>query len=180
MFRTIELDARESQSSQTLRYGFGQTPVGPALIGWNERTVWYLALAAQDRTQSLQNLREQGIAQALVQDGSGAAQLLSEIFDSPGSSEIIIAMQGTPFQRKVWQELLKIKRAEQISYGEIAARLGLSGAARAVGSAVGANRIAYLIPCHRVARKSGDSARFRWGLQVKRDLCQWEADVTCV
>jgi AraC family transcriptional regulator, regulatory protein of adaptative response / methylated-DNA-[protein]-cysteine methyltransferase len=180
MFRTIELDARESQNSQTLRYGFGQTPVGPALIGWNERTIWYLALAAQDQVQALQDLREQGLAQTLVQDNNGAMQLLREVFDSSGSSDITIAMQGTPFQRKVWQELLKIKHAEQVSYGEIAARLGLSGAARAVGSAVGANRIAYLIPCHRVARKSGDSARFRWGLDVKRELCQWEADLTCV
>ena len=180
MFRTIELDTRELDNSQMLKYGFGQTPVGPALIGWNERTIWYLALAAEDQAQARQNLREQGLAQTLVQDNSGAAQMLSKVFELPVSSEITVAMQGTPFQRKVWQELLKIQPAEQTSYGEIAARLGLSGAARAVGSAVGANRIAYLIPCHRVARKSGESARFRWGLDVKRELCRWEAEVTCV
>ena len=180
MFRAIEFDVKRPLDSRVLSYGFGQTPVGDALIGWNEQTIWYLALAAQDRAAALEELQAQRLTETLREDTAGSAQMLSQVFDPPASKDIMVAIHGTPFQRKVWNELLRIQRAERVSYGEIAARLGLPGAARAVGSAVGANRIAYLIPCHRVVRKSGESARFRWGLDVKRQLSQWEAAGTCV
>jgi len=183
MFRTVEREATGLQSLQgprALRYGFGQTPVGVALVAWSEQTIWYLALAAQDRIAALQDLQAQRLTETLQEDPDGSAQILRQVFDLPSANDIAIAIHGTPFQRKVWNELLRIKRAEQVSYGEIAARLGVPGAARAVGSAVGANRIAYLIPCHRVVRKSGESARFRWGLDIKRQLSQWEAAGTCV
>jgi AraC family transcriptional regulator of adaptative response/methylated-DNA-[protein]-cysteine methyltransferase len=86
-----------------------------------------------------------------------------------------LLLRGTPFQIKVWEALLRIPEGEVSSYGLLARRLGYpSGAARAVGSAVGANAIAYLIPCHRVIRGSGALGGYRWGLERKVAMLGWE------
>ncbi|MEM7792348.1 MAG: MGMT family protein, partial [Verrucomicrobiota bacterium] len=81
---------------------------------------------------------------------------------------------GTSFQKKIWQELLKVPFGKTVSYGELANAIGKPLAARAVGSAVGANPICLLIPCHRVLPASGRSGNYRWGPQIKRALLDAE------
>jgi AraC family transcriptional regulator of adaptative response/methylated-DNA-[protein]-cysteine methyltransferase len=82
---------------------------------------------------------------------------------------------GTPFQLQVWQALLAIPPGQVATYGQIAAALGRPRAARAVGAAVAANPLAWLIPCHRVIGASGALTGYRWGLPVKRAMLAWEA-----
>lgn len=81
-----------------------------------------------------------------------------------------VAMSGTDFQLLVWQELTHIKRGERITYSELAARIGKPTATRAVASAVGANPISLIVPCHRVVRSDGSLGGYYWGMEIKRKI----------
>jgi AraC family transcriptional regulator of adaptative response/methylated-DNA-[protein]-cysteine methyltransferase len=83
-------------------------------------------------------------------------------------------VRGTPFQVRVWRALLQIPAGTLISYGALATALARPGAARAVGTAVGRNPLAYLIPCHRVIRGTGVIGDYRWGTARKRAMLAWE------
>ncbi|MEJ1470098.1 MAG: methylated-DNA--[protein]-cysteine S-methyltransferase, partial [Candidatus Sedimenticola sp. (ex Thyasira tokunagai)] len=84
-------------------------------------------------------------------------------------------VRGTNFQVKVWQALLNIPQGYALTYGNIATWIGSPNASRAVGSAIGKNPVAYLIPCHRVIRGSGIIGEYRWGSDRKRAMIAWEA-----
>lgn len=176
MLQTLELERSSPGGPPTLEFGFGATPVGLALLAWNAQGIWSLAFVDADQHLARIDLQSQWPRASFVQDDVAASRLLARVFAPDGADGLTVVLQGTAFQRRVWHELLKIPRAGQVSYGEIARRLGQPAAARAVGSAVGANRVAYLIPCHRVARNNGQSTGFRWGLATKKRLCDWEAD----
>jgi O-6-methylguanine DNA methyltransferase len=81
-----------------------------------------------------------------------------------------LQLDGTEFQKAVWRELLKIKRGKTSTYGDIAAMIGKPKAVRAVGSAVGANPVSLLVPCHRVVNKSGNKVSYFWGREIKEKL----------
>ena len=82
---------------------------------------------------------------------------------------------GTNFQLKVWQALLGIPTGSMVCYEELGGLVGAPNSSRAIGSAVGRNSIAYLIPCHRVIRKSGNLGGYRWGEPRKSAILAWEA-----
>ena len=84
--------------------------------------------------------------------------------------EVYIALNGTVFQNKVWSALLGIPYGEERTYADIAAIIGNPKASRAVGSAVSANNIAMLVPCHRVRSKTGDTLKYRWGSELKKQI----------
>lgn len=86
-----------------------------------------------------------------------------------------LKMTGTPFQMKVWKALLKIPRGQTRTYTEIAEAVGSPKAVRAVGSACGKNKIAFLVPCHRVVASNGKLGGYRWGLERKKAMLAWEA-----
>ena len=83
---------------------------------------------------------------------------------------VSVSVSGTPFQQAVWRALLEVPRGSLTSYGRLAMAIGAPGAARAVGAACGANRVALLIPCHRVIRESGELSGYRWGMDRKVGL----------
>lgn len=87
---------------------------------------------------------------------------------------VSVSVSGTPFQLAVWRALLGVPRGSLTSYGRLAMAIGAPGAARAVGAACGANRVALLIPCHRVIRESGELSGYRWGMDRKVGLLAWE------
>ncbi|NDV62349.1 methylated-DNA--[protein]-cysteine S-methyltransferase [Puniceicoccales bacterium CK1056] len=99
-------------------------------------------------------------------------ELLAEA--AKGDASLKLCPIGTPFQRKVWQHLICIPFSTTRTYGEIASELGSANHARAVGTAVGANPIAWLIPCHRVLPASGKTGAYRWGSNYKKMLLEWE------
>jgi AraC family transcriptional regulator of adaptative response/methylated-DNA-[protein]-cysteine methyltransferase len=86
----------------------------------------------------------------------------------------VLAPVGTNFQVKVWEALLELGSRGPTSYSEIAAAIGNPGASRAVGQAVGANPVAWLIPCHRVLRRDGGLGGYHWGVPRKRAMLAWE------
>ncbi|WP_299979578.1 methylated-DNA--[protein]-cysteine S-methyltransferase [Desulfobacula sp.] len=88
--------------------------------------------------------------------------------------DLELNVQGTDFQKKVWQELVKIPYGETISYGDLAKRIGNPNASRAVGMANGKNPVSIIVPCHRVIGKNGSLTGFGGGLEVKKNLLELE------
>ncbi len=115
-------------------------------------------------------------AATVSRDDAGARSWLATIFPStPVRGRLHLLLRGTNFQIQVWEALLRIAPGETVSYGALASRIGSPRAARAVGSAVAANTVAYLIPCHRVIRESGETGQYRWGCVRKQAMLGWEA-----
>ena len=105
-----------------------------------------------------------------------AAAQLSAYFDGERSGfDLPLDLQGTAFQRAVWQELLRIAPGSTISYGEIARRLGSAAASRAVGSAVGRNPVSVIVPCHRVVGSGGALTGYAGGIDRKTRLLALES-----
>jgi AraC family transcriptional regulator of adaptative response/methylated-DNA-[protein]-cysteine methyltransferase len=153
----------------TIRFGFSQSPFGEALIGWTERGICAVEFVS-GRTEALKRLRQRW-PKAALKAGNARAQA-KKIFSS---SRQPLVVSGTPFQVKVWEALLRIPTGKAVSYGELAKAVGKPKAARAVGSAVGSNSIAYLIPCHRVLRSAGVAGEYRWGASRKKAILAWES-----
>ncbi len=168
-------EIRAQGAGVELRHGIAATPLGEALFGWTTRGVCHLAFVDTDAAAKLAALRADWPAADFVRDDTGAVELATRVFPAtlaPGRLHLLL--KGTNFQIKVWEALLKIPPAALVSYGRLAGHLGMPRAARAVGSAVAANHIAWLIPCHRVIREDGESANYRWGVERKLALRVWE------
>jgi len=161
-------------------YGHGMTPFGPAVVVWSVGGLLALWLDATDCRDALTAVRERFGVDVSRRSDTDAEIWLAKVFGS-GTTESIatqvlpVLVRGTPFELQVWQALCQIPYASVQSYGALALALGRPGAARAVGSAVARNCVAFLIPCHRVVRKSGQTGQFRWGEHIKRGLIAWEA-----
>ncbi len=169
-------EIRQGGAGVELRHGIAATPLGTALFGWTARGVCHLAFCDGDDAAQFALLQARWPAADFNRDEAGAADLAARVFPSaPQPGRLHLLLKGTNFQLKVWEALLKIPPATLVSYRQLAAALGMPRASRAVGSAVAANSIGYLIPCHRVIRESGDGASYRWGLERKLALHAWEA-----
>lgn len=168
-------EIRAQGAGVELHHGFAATPLGEALFGWTPRGVCHLAFCDDDHAAKLDVLRKDWPAARLIRDDAGAGALAQRIFPAtPTPGKLHLLLRGTNFQIKVWEALLKIPPASLVSYGRLAAHLGQPRAARAIGSAVAANNIAWLIPCHRVIREDGGSSSYRWGVERKLALHAWE------
>ena len=157
-----------------INYSLQESPFGKIVVASTNIGICSLFFASE--SEALPYLRKQ-FPKALLKkrevDLHGEAV---QIFDKDWIKEekLKLHLQGTPFQLKVWECLLKIPMGAFVSYGDIAEKLGDKNASRAVGSAVGKNPIGYLIPCHRVIQKNGNIGGFLWGVEKKREILAWE------
>ena len=160
-------------------YGFHPTPFGKCLIGVTGRGICWLSFHEQSSPRTaLSDLRSHWSGAELEEQPAATGPIVNQIFsnlDKQGKSPLGLLLMGTNFQIKVWQALLRIPRGEVTTYENIGEMIGARKSARAVGSAVGDNRVAYLIPCHRVIRKSGMLGGYHWGEPRKRAMLAWEA-----
>lgn len=157
-------------------HGHAPTPFGEALIGWTPRGICHLAFCDGNRNSGIASLASQWPGAKLVTDDGAAIRLAGKIFGGRQRSDRLhLVLRGTNFQIKVWEALIGIEPAQRVSYSRLAALAGSPQAQRAVGSALAANRIAYLIPCHRVIRESGDIGNYRWGPERKAAMLAWES-----
>ena len=169
-------EIRRQGSGVILRYGVAPTPFGEALLGWTPRGICYLAFFDRDYELRLKELSQAWPAAELLRDDRRAARLCGRIFTAePQPGKLHLLLRGTNFQIKVWEALLGIGPSRLMSYSTFARMAGCPGAQRAVGSAVAANRVGYLIPCHRVIRESGDVGQYHWGSARKIAIQAWEA-----
>lgn len=155
----------------TIRYGCHQTPFGPAFLGLTGRGVCHLSFCGP--AQGLAELKKRWPRAVLARRPSATAPVAARIFGAGGKIPVVLA--GTPFQLKVWEALLRIPAGRAASYGQVAAAVGHPRAVRAVGTAVGRNAVAFLIPCHRVLRGTGLLGGYRWGAGRKRAMLGWES-----
>lgn len=162
----------------TVRYGVHATPFGDALLGETERGVCGLAFlggsAEEGPEAALADLRARWSRSRFVADEAGTGAVARRIFE-PGSDPLPLCVQGTNFQVRVWEALLRIPPGAATTYGALADALGQPTVSRAVGSAVGANPVGVLIPCHRVLRQTGAFGAYCWGAERKRLLLGWES-----
>lgn len=162
----------------TIAFGIHQTPFGDCLLATTGRGVCGLYfLDDVTRGGEVAALHERWPAATLVEDCATTEPVAQRIFAPTSSQEapLPVLLAGTNFQIKVWEALLRVPAGSVCTYEDIAQSLGQPTAARAVGGAVGANSIAYLIPCHRVIRKSGIIQDYRWGSTRKKAILGWEA-----
>jgi len=159
-----------------ISYGFHETPFGEALLGLTARGLCFLGFVEQEREATLNTLRGEWPYATLKQDQGRTTRLLPAVFGAESPSQPLpLYLNGTNFQLKVWEALLNIPTGNVTTYEALAAAIGQPAAARAVGTAVGHNPIAYLIPCHRVIRKVGEFGNYRYGSARKKALLGWEA-----
>ena len=166
-------------SGLTIRYGFHDCPFGCALLMLTQQGICGLAFADEGGEQAVfADMRSRWPDADYIEDAEATGPSVARIFD-PASwkaeQPLRIVFIGTDFETQVWQTLLKLPLGQATSYSDIAAHLGKSGAARAVGSAVGRNPISFVVPCHRVLAKSGGLGGYHWGITRKQAILGWEA-----
>ena len=155
-----------------ITYGYGLTPFGKALIAWTGRGVCFLAFGEEEKV--LSEALEKSWGKADLSENRDAAQsYLEKIFLD--KKKVDLCVKGTNFQINVWKALLNIPYASVTTYKDIAQVVEKPKAVRAVATAIGANDLAYLIPCHRVIAKSGAMSGYRWGVDRKKILLAVEA-----
>ncbi|HVO32418.1 MAG TPA: methylated-DNA--[protein]-cysteine S-methyltransferase [Elusimicrobiota bacterium] len=163
--------------------GFAASPFGDCLLAWGPRGICHVAFVETGRRAAAwATLRAAWPAARLDRRDTGAVRLARRLFrrPTPGSPQPLLRafVRGTPFQVRVWRALLQTPPGSVVTYGELSKRLNNRKAARAVGSAVGSNSLAYLIPCHRVIRQTGAIGDYRWGSVRKRAMLAWESGIT--
>ena len=173
---------KEGGRGLTIAYGVHDSPFGPCLLAATERGVCGLHFVNGGGLEpEIELLHHRWPHARLVRDDKTSAVTLADIFTPsqpahlPARPPLRLLLAGTNFQLKVWEALLRIPAGGACTYEDVARAIGQPTAARAVGSAVGANEIAYLIPCHRVIRKSGIVQEYRWGSTRKKAILGWEA-----
>ena len=160
----------------TIRWGFAPSPFGDCIVMWTPRGICGLGfIGDKSRDASYKDLAERWPAARYVKAASAAARLAGDAFAPVDKRQKLgLMLMGSPFQIKVWEALLKVPEGGLVSYDALAAAIGQPGAARAVGSAVGANSISFLIPCHRAIRKTGVISDYHWGRARKLAIIGWE------
>jgi len=171
-------EVRRGGESLEIRYGFHPSPFGECLIAATPRGICALRfVGAAGRAAELDALAREWPRATLVPDRGATAILAERAFTDLAGSKVPLRLhlKGTNFQIKVWEALLAIPEGAVTTYSALARSIGQSGAARAVGSAVGRNPVALLIPCHRVLRSVGDISGYRWGAARKQAMLTREA-----
>lgn len=164
----------------TIRYGVHPSPFGPMLLAVTGRGVCGLFFLPDpaDATAELAELQRFWHGAELRADPAATglvARRLFDLDDKHRNEPLRLLVKGTNFQVNVWKALLRIPPGRLCAYDDVARAVGAPAACRAVGQAVGANPIAYLIPCHRVIRRAGRVGGYRWDPVRKRALIAWEA-----
>jgi len=163
----------------TIKYGFHPSPFGECLLATTERGICgFFFVKNRDRKDPLTELRYFWQQADIVEDPPASRELIDRIFNpsfDSTSAPLHLILNGTNFQIKVWEALIKIPFGAVVSYEDVAVQVGLPGATRAVGSAVGKNPISFIIPCHRVIRKTADFGNYGGGTARKKAILGWEA-----
>ena len=163
-----------------IAYGLHPSPFGPCFVGQTERGICALGFAdgGEGNGEAVRaEFERRWPAARFHEDRAATAHVAARIFgERPAdSTPLRLAVAGTNFQLKVWEALLRIPPGRITSYYALGQALGLPRSARAVGGAVAANPVSYLIPCHRVIRHTGRVSHYEWGRSRKRVMLGWEA-----
>ncbi len=167
---------RAGGADMTIRYRTAASPLGRMLVAATDAGVCSIAFGKDNRAL-VDELRERFPKAKLVHAKSDVGWfaeavefVASQMSEHPRAAQFPLDVRATAFQQRVWKALKEIPRGETRSYGEIARKLGMPKAARAVGSAIGSNPLAVVVPCHRAIHSDGSIAGYRWGVERKKKL----------
>lgn len=169
-------DYKNGGENLNINYSFADSPFGNVIVASTPKGICHLAFY-EDETLAIRNLQIQFPAANYKQVVDSAQQNALFIFNHDWGKieQIKLHLKGTDFQLKVWESLLKIPMGKLSTYGTIAKNLDNPNASRAVGTAIGDNPVAFLIPCHRVIQGSGALGGYHWGIARKTAMIGWEA-----
>ncbi len=163
----------------TIIYGFHPSPFGECLLATTARGICGLYFVQNgNRRHLISKLNQIWQNAQLIEDPDGAQETINQIFNptlAQNSGPLHLILNGTNFQIKVWEALIKIPFGAVVSYEDVAVGIGLPQATRAVGTAVGKNPLSFVIPCHRVIRKDADFGNYGGGPTRKKAILGWEA-----
>ncbi|WP_276373068.1 methylated-DNA--[protein]-cysteine S-methyltransferase [Chryseolinea sp. H1M3-3] len=183
LFTTLEAvtpqEYRQQGAGIRIEYGIHETPFGICLLGVTERGICWLSFlhTDEDPKREIELMKQHWNNSTFHQNQELTAAFIEKIFaanKSKNPEKLHVFVKGTNFQLKVWEALLKVPMGEVTTYQNIAVSIQSPKAMQAVGSAVGSNHIAYLIPCHRVIRKDGILGEYRWSSARKKSMIGWE------
>jgi AraC family transcriptional regulator of adaptative response/methylated-DNA-[protein]-cysteine methyltransferase len=177
---------RAGGQGETIRWSLVDTALGTALVATTQRGICMVELSADDSGDAAPTLEAKLRAEfpraQLQRVDAGRDEFLAPRMQAVAArlagkqgGDVPVDLLGTAFQKKVWDALMKIPPGQTRSYAELATQLGQPRAARAVASACAHNRVAVVVPCHRVVRGDGSPGGYRWGLPLKQRLLQREA-----
>ena len=160
-----------------INYSFAETPFGRVMVASTDKGICHLAFVDEGEEEALGSLKQlfpnAAYTQCLERKQEDALSVFNRDWSKP--DEIKLHLKGTSFQLKVWETLLKIPAGGLTTYADLATKSGHEGACRAVGTAIGRNPVAFLIPCHRVIKATGDIGNYHWGEVRKEAIIGWEA-----
>lgn len=171
-------DYRAGGVGAVIRFAVGRCSLGEILVAQSQRGICAILLG-DDADALVRDLQDRFPKAKLIGGDAAFEQRVAQVVgfvESPSLGlNLPLDVRGTAFQERVWRALREIPPGRTVTYAELAARIGAPRSVRAVAQACGANRIAVAIPCHRVVRRDGDLAGYRWGVERKRELQRREA-----
>ena len=157
----------ESRSVVThLRFAFSGSPFGEVLTACDDKGLCFAGFVTAGRAEALADLSRRFPRARLEERAEAAVDVFGDVE--------ALHLAGTGFQRRVWRALLTVGRGETLSYSQLAARAGVPRAVRAAASAVAANPLSIIVPCHRIVRNDGSTGEYFWGSELKRRLLEAE------
>ena len=180
LFVTLEAmtpgEYRQGGVALAINYGFGESPFGSYLVASTAKGICKLTFV-DDRDAAVAELRQEWpLARISAEETTAHAQVARFFARQFAATDWLhLHLKGTPFQLKIWESLLRIPEGQRHTYAQLAGAAGSGAAVRAAGTAIGANPVGYLIPCHRVIRGTGELGQYRWGATRKAALLGWEA-----
>lgn len=165
--------------SLTIHYSFSASPFGKIITASTEKGICYMAFE-NDTHKALGDLKHKFPNASFFENQDEFQKNALSIFrkDWTELDTIKLHLKGTDFQLKVWESLLTIPMGKLSTYGSLAEKIGHPKASRAVGTAIGSNPVAFLIPCHRVIQSSGKIGGYMWGTERKQLIIGWESSRT--
>lgn len=176
-------DVKRRGAGLILTYGFHETPFGEALAAMTDRGLAALAFVDEERhitrEATLAEMHARWPLAVWLENPNASADTVAAIFaTAPGETPVRIVLIGTDWEVRVWQALVKIPTGHAVSYAAIARSVCTEKATRAVGTAVGKNPLAFVVPCHRVRRSDGGLGGYHWNVTRKQAIIGWEAGVS--
>ena len=180
LFVTIEgmtpAEYKNGGKNLKINYSFAESKFGKLIVASTSKGVCYMAFEEDEAVAKI-NLMKRFPNAEFIQQTDDLQKKAWSIFsqDFKNLETIKLHLKGTDFQLKVWESLLKIPMGKLSTYGNLAEEIGNSKASRAVGTAIGSNPVAFLIPCHRVIQSTGKIGGYMWGRERKQMIIGWES-----
>lgn len=163
-------------SGLKINYEFYDTQFGEIIVASTDRGVCYIAFE-NEKEQALRNLKSRFFNAEFTKAKDDFQETARAAFKTDTEKTAVLHLHGSDFQQLVWRELLKIPMGKLMSYHQIADALNMPSASRAVGTAIGRNPVAYLVPCHRVIQSDGGFGGYMWGSDRKMAIKVWETSL---